>query len=196
MIEKFVMILISQNVTNYNIKVPENAVFRINLAWINKIEEIIKLLKKYETQKIFLDLPINRTKPPNNKYSFNDLVNILKVFKNIKYLAISNVNNVEDIEEYLKMTPQNITIIPKIESCSGIDNIESITNQLTFEERIVMLDHDDLYTDILKNNLPDEKFSYYVNQLVAFCRKNKIELLRTIGVIFANDEKNVSDYVR
>ena len=40
-------------------------------------EEIIKLLKKYETQKIFLDLPINRTKPPNNKYSFNDLVNIL-----------------------------------------------------------------------------------------------------------------------
>ena len=58
MIEKSVMILISQNVTNYNIKVPENAVFRINLAWINKIEEIIKLLKKYETQKIFLDLEI------------------------------------------------------------------------------------------------------------------------------------------
>ena len=196
MIEKFVMILISQNVTNYNIKVPENAVFRINLAWINKIEEIIKLLKKYETQKIFLDLPINRTKPPNNKYSFDDLVNILKVFKNIKYLAISNVNNIEDIEKYLKLTPQNITIIPKIESCLGVENIESITNQLTFEEKIVMLDHDDLYSDILKNNMPKEKFSFYVNQLVDFCRKNKIELLRTIGVIFANDEKNVSDYVR
>ncbi len=190
------MILISQNVTNYNIKVPENAVFRINLAWINKIEEIIKLLKKYETQKIFLDLPINRTKPPNNKYSFDDLVNILKVFKNIKYLAISNVNNIEDIEKYLKLTPQNITIIPKIESCLGVENIESITNQLTFEEKIVMLDHDDLYSDILKNNMPKEKFSFYVNQLVDFCRENKIELLRTIGVIFANDEKNVSDYVR
>tara|TARA_B100000586_G_scaffold248477_1_gene205818 strand:- start:129 stop:719 length:591 start_codon:yes stop_codon:yes gene_type:complete len=196
MIEKSVMILISQNVTNYNIKVPENAVFRINLAWINKIEEIIKLLKKYETQKIFLDLPINRTKPPNNKYSFDDLVNILKVFKNIKYLAISNVNNIEDIEKYLKLTPQNITIIPKIESCLGVENIESITNQLTFEEKIVMLDHDDLYSDILKNNMPKEKFSFYVNQLVDFCRENKIELLRTIGVIFANDEKNVSDYVR
>ena len=196
MIEKFVMILISQNVTNYNIKVPENAVFRINLAWMNKIEEIIKLLKKYETQKIFLDLPTNRTKPPNNKYSFDDLVNILKVFKNIKYLAISNVNNIEYIEKYLKLTPQNITIIPKIESCLGIENIESITNQLTSEEKIVMLDHDDLYSDILKNNMPKEKFSFYVNQLVDFCRENKIELLRTIGVIFANDEKNVSDYVR
>ena len=37
------MILISQNITNYDIPIPENSVFRINLAWINTLEELKKL---------------------------------------------------------------------------------------------------------------------------------------------------------
>ena len=39
------MILISQNITNYDIQIPENAVFRINLAWVNSINELKKLLE-------------------------------------------------------------------------------------------------------------------------------------------------------
>ena len=72
------MILISQNITNYDIPIPENSVFRINLAWVNSIAELKKLLEIHRTHVIFLDLPVNRTKPPNNKYSLNDIVSILE----------------------------------------------------------------------------------------------------------------------
>ena len=38
------MILISQNLVNYDIPIPEDAVFRINLAWVNSIEQLKELL--------------------------------------------------------------------------------------------------------------------------------------------------------
>ena len=71
------MRIFSQNLTNYDISVPEGAIFRINLAWINSLDELRVLLKKHASSKIFLDLPMGRTKPPNNKYSFDDLITIL-----------------------------------------------------------------------------------------------------------------------
>jgi hypothetical protein len=49
---------------------------------------------------------------------------------------------------------------------------------------------------LIKNGVSSEQFSEYVNELVEFCNKNKIELLRTIGVIFADERKNVSNYVK
>lgn len=42
------MLIISQNASNYDIPIPKNAVYRINLAWVNSIEELEKLLKKHE----------------------------------------------------------------------------------------------------------------------------------------------------
>ena len=55
---------------------------------INSLDELTSLLKKHEHSEIFMDLPIGRTKPPNNKYSFDDLVSILNSNKNIRYFAI------------------------------------------------------------------------------------------------------------
>ena len=193
---RIIMILISQNITNYSFNIPENAVFRINLAWINHIDDLKKLLEKHSNQKIFLDLPINRIKPPNNKYSFEDLILILEEFNNIKYLAISNVSKPEDIKKYLELSPSNTTIVPKIESRLGIENIKAITCELREGEKIIMLDHDDLFFDLIKSGISSEEFSKYVNKLVDFCNENKIELLRTIGVIFADERKNVSNYVK
>ena len=190
------MILISQNITNYKIQIPENAVFRINLAWVNSINELKKLLELHKTHDVFLDLPINRTKPPNNRYSLEDITSILHDHNNVKYLAVSNVNKKEDLDEYITKIPKNITIVPKIESSIGVDNIESITNKLEYKERIIMLDHEDLYTDLLKLDIPTEKFSYYINKLIDFCKTNNILLLRTVGIIFTNEDKNVSDYIR
>ena len=68
------MRIFSQNLTNYDITLPTNSIFRINLAWINSLDELTSLLKKHKNSEIFMDLPIGRTKPPNNKYSFDDLV--------------------------------------------------------------------------------------------------------------------------
>ena len=34
------MLLISQNLAKYNMEFPEDAVFRVNLAWVNNIQEL------------------------------------------------------------------------------------------------------------------------------------------------------------
>lgn len=190
------MILISQNITNYDIPIPENSVFRINLSWINSTAQLIKLLELHKSRKIFLDLPINRTKPPNNRYSLDDIISILKTHNNIEYIAISNVESAVDLDEYIELVPKNITIVPKIESHTGVENIKSIIEKLVGGEKIVMLDHDDLYSNLLKSNISSDKFSYYINNLIQFCKSNNIMLLRTIGIIFTDEDKNVSDYVR
>ena len=54
----------------------------------------------------------------------------------------------------------------------------------------------DLYSNLLKSNISSDKFSYYVNNLIEFCKSNNITLLRTIGIIFTDEGKNISDYVR
>ena len=68
------MLIVSQNITNYGLSMPKNAVFRINLAWVNSISDLEILLKSHQNHPIFLDLPINRTKPPNNKYTLEEII--------------------------------------------------------------------------------------------------------------------------
>ena len=167
------MIIISQNITNYEIPVPENAVFRINLAWVNSIDELSKILKTHESHKIFLDLPINRTKPPNNKYTLDQIIEIIKSHPNIQYFAISNVESKNDLSEYIEKLPKSITLVPKIESPTGVENISEIATALDYKQRVMMLDHDDLYSKLLKSNQPPEKFTYYINQLAEFCKSNE-----------------------
>ena len=72
------MLIISQNLTNYEINIPQNAIFRVNLAWINNLKELEVILEKHKSHEIFLDLPANRTKPPNNKYSIDELAPIIR----------------------------------------------------------------------------------------------------------------------
>ena len=189
------MLIASQNLLNYNVPVPKNTIFRINLAWTNTLDELKDLLQKHQTHDIFVDLPIHRTKPPNNKYSLDDIIPIFKLNPNVKYLAISNVESSNDLKKYLDVLPQSITLIPKIESPTGVNNIEDTMNSIPSDQKIVMLDHDDLYSSMLKNGEPSTNFVSYVNKLVEYCTKNNIILLRTIGVIFSDEEKRVTDYV-
>ena len=189
------MLIASQNLTNYGVPVPENTIFRINLAWTNTLDELKDLLQKHEMHDIFVDLPIHRTKPPNNKYSLEDIIPIFESNLNVKYLAISNVESSNDLKKYLDVLPKSITLIPKIESPTGVNNIEDTMNSIPSDQKIVMLDHDDLYSSILKNGEPSTNFVSYVNKLVQYCAQNNIILLRTIGVIFSDEEKRVTDYV-
>ena len=188
------MRIFSQNLTNYNIPLPDDSIFRINLAWINTLDELKSLLKKHENNKIFLDLPIGRTKPPDNRYSLEDIVAILILNKNIKYFAISNVNSSDDLKKIIDKIPDHVLIVPKIESPEGVLNIQDITDVLG-KEKIIMLDHDDLYSNLIKNNESSSKFTEYITTLKEFCDKNDVILLRTIGVIFSDDEKRVSEYI-
>ena len=189
------MIIASQNLANFDISLPTEVIFRINLAWIDNLEKLKNILKKYEKHQIFLDLPRNRTKPPNNKYSIDELEPILKSFKNIKFLAISNIDSSNDLEPFLKIISNDCIIVPKIESPSAVKNIEEISNLLG-SKKIIMLDHDDLYSSILKLNENTENFQKYIKILNDYCNVHKIILLRTVGVIFSDDEKRISDYVK
>lgn len=189
------MRIFSQNLTNYNIPLPKNSVFRINLAWVNTIEELIQLLKKHQGNEIFLDLPIGRTKPPNNKYSFEDLLDILNNYSNIKYFAISNVNSASDLEKFVKDIPEHVSLVPKIEGPEGVKNIKDITDVLGVK-KIIMLDHDDLFSNLIKKNEKPEKFKEYIIDLTNFCNKNGITMLRTIGVVFSDEETRITQYMK
>tara|TARA_B100000378_G_scaffold82275_1_gene64528 strand:+ start:231 stop:740 length:510 start_codon:yes stop_codon:yes gene_type:complete len=166
---------------------PSDVIYRINLAWINTVDELSEILSKHENHKIFLDLPIRRTKPPENRYSIDDLTPIIKNFSNIRYLAVSNVNSKDDVLDIQNKLSDNITLVPKIESILGIVNIKSIIDSIKSKKKIIMLDHDDLYRSIEKNNELISKFQNSINTLIEFCKENGIILLRTRGVIFADD---------
>tara|TARA_A100001037_G_scaffold290888_1_gene304264 strand:+ start:126 stop:695 length:570 start_codon:yes stop_codon:yes gene_type:complete len=189
------MLIASQNITNYDVNLPDDVIFRINLAWINDLETLKKILEDHKNHNMFIDLPKNRTKPPNNRYSMNEIKPILETFSNVKYFALSNVDSAEYLAEYLEYVPKNIIIVPKIESPTGVKNIEEITSLLG-DEKIIMLDHDDLYSSMLKKNDDPENFQVYIQQLIDFCNKNNVTLLRTVGVMFADTEKRVSEYVK
>jgi citrate lyase beta subunit len=189
------MRIFSQNLTNYDISLPENSIFRINLAWINSLDELNSLLKKHENSKIFMDLPIGRTKPPNNKYSFDDLVFILNSNKNIRYFAISNVNSSQDLKSFIDTIPKHVSLVPKIESPEGVLNIKDITDMLG-NEKIIMLDHDDLFSNLIEKNENPEKFKDYIITLTNFCQKNNVIMLRTIGVVFSDEETRTTQYMK
>ena len=191
---KSLMLLISQNIESYNIKLPENTVFRINMAWCNSLKELESKLSKNKEMKFFIDLPIGRIKPPNNKYTLDEIIPIIKSNSNIQYFAVSNVESRNDLEPFLKKLPDRIIIVPKIESPTAIENIDEICNELKYEKRIIMLDHDDLFSSIIHSNEDEEKFQQYIKKLVDYCENNDISLLRTVGVVFSDDEKRITQY--
>jgi len=188
--------IISQNTTNYGIQVPNDTILRINLAWCSSIKQLKDILDKHKNNSIFLDLPIRRIKPPNNKYTLDDLIPVISSYNQIRYFAISNVESPDDLEDYIQKIPTNIILVPKIESPIAIQNISEIVNAIPTDEKILMLDHDDLFSAIIKNNEPADVFKKYIQQLVDYCNSNKIILLRTIGVMFSDEEKRISEYIK
>ena len=48
----------------------------------------------------------------------------------------------------------------------------------------------------IKNNQSHDIFQNYIKKLVNFCEENNISILRTVGVIFSDDEKRTTQYVK
>ena len=189
------MLLVSQNIGNYEINIPDGTIFRVNMAWCNSIPELEEKLTRNKNSSFFIDLPIGRIKPPNNRYTLDEMIPVLENNENVKFFAVSNVESAENLKEFLEKVPDRISIVPKIESPNGVLNIDEICTALKSKEKVVMLDHDDLYSNLLKAKQSPEKFTVYINQLAEFCKSQNITLLRTIGVIFSDEEKRISPYV-
>ena len=188
--------IISQNIINYGIEVPDNTILRINLAWCSSVKQLRNILEGHKNNSIFIDLPIKRIKPPNNKYTLNDLISVISSYDQIKYFAISNVESASDLEDYIQKIPPNIILVPKIESPIAIQNVSEIVNAIPTDKKVLMLDHDDLFSRITKNNESIDNFQSYIQKLSDYCSSNKITLLRTIGVIFSDEEKRISEYIK
>ena len=188
------LLVISQNVFSYDLSLPKDAILRINLAWCNSLEELEGKLAKNKKSEFFIDLPIGRIKPPNNSYSLDDMIPIIEANPRITYFAVSNVENKSDLQPFLEKLPDYINIVPKIESPRAVENIKEICDSLKTEKKIVMLDHNDLFSSIIYNNEDKNNFQKYIKKLIDFCEENNISLLRTVGVVFSDDEKRTTQY--
>ena len=91
---------------------------------------------------------------------------------------------------------ENVFSIPKIESQKGIINIKKIIEKLDYDEKYIMLDHDDLVSSIKRNNEEPSMFQTYVKQLITSCKENGVGILRTVGVVFSDDEKRETQYIK
>ena len=115
---------------NYDLTLPKGVIFRINLAWCNSLKELEAKLLKNKKAEFFIDLPVGRIKPPNNSYSLDDMIPIIEANPCIKYLAVSNVENKNDLQPFLEKLPDYINIVPKIESQKAVLNIKEICDSL------------------------------------------------------------------
>ena len=59
-----------------------------------------------------------------------------------------------------------------------------------------MLDHNDLYSNLIKNNENPEKFKDYIIHLTEFCQKTNVIMLRTIRVVFGDEETRGTQYIK
>lgn len=188
------MLLISQNIDNYHFNLPDDVIFRINMAWCNSLEELKDKLENNPKSKFFIDLPIGRIKPPNNRYTLDEISPIINEYDNVSFFAISNVESDMDLKEFHEKLLPRINLVPKIESPYAVKNIDNICKSLKNSEKYIMLDHDDLFSKMIKNNENPENFKNYIKILIDYCETNDIHLLRTVGVIFSDDEKRITQY--
>lgn len=173
------MILISNNVQKY-MKLPEDAVIRVNMAWVKTLDEIGEIIDSNENNKVFLDFPQGRNKPPKPILELDHAIQLCRDYKNIAYFAVSNVEDVDKVLLIKGALPNHVEFVPKIETLKGIKNL----GRLIYDCKLttMMLDKEDLYTDVDKDT---NEFDKAVKHARSICEGLKVNLLELEGVIFA-----------
>lgn len=182
------MILMSRHLTEY-LDIPEHIVIRINLAWEHSVDQLLNDISKLN-HSIFLDMPIGRKKPPANQWPFELVNEIASKIPNIHYLGVSNVDTVEQLTEYISKIDSQLQIVPKIESVEAAQNIDQLINILPKKpplHRYIMIDHDDMCSDIIKRSLdPALLYTDFIFPVIQKCKKQDVGVLRTAGVVFCD----------
>jgi hypothetical protein len=181
------LILVSNHVLDCDqIDLPDDAIIRVNLAWLSSMDDVTERLSDI-THDIFLDNPVGRSKPPANRYSLEEMQYIVSRFPNVRYVAVSNVESPDDLFDFNRaFDREQVKIVPKIETIKGIENIEIILACLGGPDNVIMLDHDDLFADLLRNGVdPLLMYTDYVSRLLDICSYNGCRVLRTQGVVFS-----------
>lgn len=155
----------------------DDIVIRINLAHVKDKGELNKFLAI--PNDVFLDYPRGRTKPPIPKLELEETMALVKKYKNIKYFAVSNFEESEDVKIFSDQLPSYVKLVPKIETARGVMNLEDILDQGV---EYVMLDGQDLYTDIANNHM----FLKAKTKVKELCFIKSVNLLELYGVVFCS----------
>lgn len=165
------MLVISNHLIG-KMPIPEDAVVRINLAWVKNVREAKKLLNNLKHD-VYLDYPDGRTKPPVPKISLKEAMKLTK-HPRVVYFAVSNAEDLERLK-YIKRKI-DAELVPKIETVIGVSILPNI---IDLNIRKVMLDKEDLYTNVGCNS---RKYNDLVDLVRSF--KDKIKILELQGVVF------------
>jgi len=175
------MLIISHNLLfKTDMDFPKHAVMRVNIAWqknTKEVEQVLTYLKKHD---IYLDYPQGRSKPPKPSITLDDAIRIAHKFPNVKYFAVSNVEDPKAIFEIRKRLPPHIELVPKIETVKGVENLEAIVKKIN--TKFIMLDKEDLYVDVDKDH---NLYQNLVETVRKKCKSCKIDGLELQGVVFS-----------
>lgn len=161
---------------------PDHAVVRVNIAWLNSSDELVEVLSNIKHD-VYLDYPQGRTKPPRPKLTIDEALDITPRFANIKYFAVSNVEDPDAIHAIRTRLPVHVELIPKIETKKGIENLEAIIERIGASH--IMLDKEDLYMDVERDS---DLFEKLVETTREKCRRCGVKALELHGVVFLPHE--------
>jgi hypothetical protein len=162
--------IISNNLIN-KMPIADDAVIRINLAWIKNHREADKLIKN-SNHLIYLDYPDGRKKPPKGKITLKEAIRLSNNSK-VKYFAVSNCEDVWKIKGIIRELPDWVEFVPKIETETGVSNMGEMKK---IGIKSFMLDKEDLYSSVGCDN---DRYLKLVKQ----ARKHK-GVMELQGVVF------------
>lgn len=173
------MLLISNNADSLGVDYPENAVIRINTAWVNTVDSLRNELVRLKDREIYLDYPIGRSKPPCPQMSWSDILLIANEFDNVKYFAWSNAENADDLEFARMKLVDRIKLVPKIETLIGVLHLDEIVKAAKTD--LIMLDKEDLYVA----SKSAEIYSHFLEYVRKKTKELNIEMIELKGIIFS-----------
>ncbi len=179
------LLVISNHISKVGMDFPENAIIRINTAWVNSIDELIEILNdaRKNKHKVFLDYPSGRVKPPAPVLSIMQVIKIAEKFKDcIHFFAFSNAENCDFIELIRQVVPETIMLVPKIESSLGVIDFDKIVTSA--KTQVIMLDKEDLYVNVGSDV---QVFNQLVDDVKEQCKNLDIFCLELKGVVFSHD---------
>ena len=174
-----VMILVSNHLLSLpGFCVPDDAVVRINMAWVRAEDALAGAIEKCRPHDVFLDYPSGRTKPPVPAWGLDEAVVAVWKYRP-QYFAVSNIESPDGAADIEQNLPEDTVFVPKIETLKGVLCLDSILDAI--DTTVIMLDTEDLFTCC---GDPDV-FLGAVNNVTQVCANHHVEVLRLYGVIFS-----------
>jgi len=173
------MLMISNNALKHGVLLPQKTVVRVNVAWYTDQKSLETELQRLMHRKVCLDYPQGRTKPPIPQLTLSQAIGLLSKYTNIRYFAVSNTEDPKAVETLRQRLPSDVCLIPKIETELGCTKVRQIVSAA--QTNIVMLDKEDLYTNV---GMDPGRFACSC-AAVRVAGATDFEVLEICGVVFS-----------